>query len=154
MLLSSQAVASLVVDGLWCLDLMARLFAGRRLVGGTEYFWDPRFPIAVRLLSLFHFVWPLLLIWALRRVGYDRRGYPLQCGIAVAVVAASRFVQPELNINFAHRDPFLGRAWRPAPLYLAVLLLVLIGLIYWPAHWVLARVLPDSKRQAPGASSV
>ncbi len=37
LLLSSQAVSSLVGDLLWCLDAGWRWFVGRHLTGGTEY---------------------------------------------------------------------------------------------------------------------
>ena len=63
LLLSSQALSSLVVDGLWVLDVSWRLAFGRHLIGGTEYMWDPRFPLELRLLSLFHVVLPVLLLW-------------------------------------------------------------------------------------------
>ena len=75
LLLSSQALSSLVVDVAWDLDFLWRLVWGRHLIGGTEYMWDARYPLAVRALSLFHVVWPALLVWAVRRAGYDRRAW-------------------------------------------------------------------------------
>jgi hypothetical protein len=78
LLLSSQAVSSLVVDVAWDLDLAWRFVTGGHIVGGTEYMWDARFPLAVRLMSFFHVAWPPLLVWALRRVGYDRRALLVQ----------------------------------------------------------------------------
>ncbi len=144
LLLSSQAVASLVVDLAWTLDVTWRLVLGKHLIGGTEYMWDARFPLWVRLLSVFHLFWPLLVVWTLRRVGYDRRGWLLQSAIAAVLLVVSRLVQPALNINFAYRDPLFGRAWGPAPVHLAVILLGVIVVIYWPTHLVLARVLPKT----------
>ena len=81
LLLSSQAVSSLIGDLLWCLDASWTLFSNRHLTGGTEYMWDTRFPLWVRLLSLFHVVLPMLLLAALSRTGYDHRALRLQCGI-------------------------------------------------------------------------
>ena len=142
LLLSSQAVSSIVVNLLWCLDVSWRLLFGQHLVGGTEYMWDAQFPLGARLLSLFHFFWPWLLVGSLRRVGYDRRGWVVQSAIAVPVLAASRLFPSGLNINFAHRAPIFGRALGPALLHLAVSLFALLGAIYWPTHWALARLLP------------
>jgi hypothetical protein len=139
LLVSSQAVSSLVVDLAWDLDLLWRLLLGRHLIGGTEYMWDPRYPLWLRLMSLFHVAWPPLLIGVLRRIGYDPRGFPLQCGIAAAVFIASRFVLPGENLNFAHRDPFFHRAWGPAPVHLALTFAVLAGAVYGPTHAVLRR---------------
>jgi hypothetical protein len=147
LLLSSQALSSLVVDVAWDLDLVWRFFTGGHLVGGTEYMWDARYPLAVRLMSLFHVVWPPLLLWALRRAGYDRRALPLQAAIAAVLFVASRLVLPEANINFAHRDPFLGRSWGPAPVHLFLTWAVLVGAVYWPTHRLLARLFKPAARR-------
>ena len=137
LLVSSQAVSSLVVDLAWDLDLLWRLLFGRHLIGGTEYMWDERYPLWVRLMSLFHVVWPPLLFVVLRRLGYDPRGFVLQCGIAAVVLVASRFILPGENLNFAHHDPFFHRACGPAPVHLALTCAVLVGVVYWPTHRLL-----------------
>ena len=142
LLLSSQAVASIIVDLAWSVDVAWRLVFAKHLVGGTEYMWDARFPLWVRLLSGFHIFWPALVLWALGRVGYDRRGWTLQSAIAAALLVAARVVAPSQNINFAFRDPLFGRAWGPAPVHLAVILLGLVVIIYWPTHRALARLFP------------
>jgi hypothetical protein len=141
LLVSSQAVSSLVVDLAWDLDLLWQLVFGRPLIGGTEYMWDARFPLWVRLMSLFHVAWPPLLITVLRRLRYDPRGFLLQCGIAAAVFVASRFVLPGENLNYAYRDPFFSRTWGPAPVHLALTFAVLVGAVYWPTHRLLSRLL-------------
>ncbi len=95
----------------------------------------------VRLLSFFHLIFPILLLWLLLHVGYDRHGWILQSGVAVVVLAICRLAGSELNINFAFRDPLFNRSWGPAPLHLVVITSGLISLIYWPTHVVLARFL-------------
>src|SRR3984957_21057441 len=81
LLISSQAISSLLIDLIWTLDAGARLISGQHFLGRTEYLFDPQYPLWVRLLSLFHVAMPFLLIWALRRVHYDPRGLWLQCVI-------------------------------------------------------------------------
>ena len=54
LLLSSQAVSSLAAGLFWILDVGWRLVTGRFLIGGTDYMWDSRYPLWVRLLSTFH----------------------------------------------------------------------------------------------------
>ena len=142
LLLSSQAVSSLIGDLLWCLDAGWRLFAGRHLTGGTEYMWDTRFPLWVRLLSLFHIVLPMLLLAALRRAGYDRRALLLQSGIAMVLLGVSRFLGPTQNLNYAFADPIFHRAFGPAPIHLALIHAALLGIIYCPTHVLLARAFP------------
>jgi hypothetical protein len=152
-LVSSQAVSSLVVDLAWDLDLLSHILFSRKLVGGTEYMWDARYPLWVRLLSLFHLAWPPLLITLLRRLGYDSRGFPLQCGIAAVVLVASRFILPGENLNYANRDPFFHRSWGPAPLHLGLTFAVLVAVVYWPTHAVLWRWLGRGPRVTPVRSA-
>jgi len=142
LLLSSQAVGSLVINSIWVLDVAARLLTGQHLIGGTEYMWDAQYPLWVRLLSLYHVAVPAVLLWTLRRKGYDPRGWLLQAAISVPVLIASRLLDPARNLNFAHVDPILHISFRPAPLHLAVILFCLIAVIYWPTHQILLRTLP------------
>lgn len=142
LLISSQAVSLLMAGALWCLDAGWKLATGRYLVGGTEYMWDARYPLAVRLLSLFHIGLPIALLWGLRRVGYDRRGLAAQSGIAAGLLIVSRFLPAALNLNYAYRDPLLHRVWGPAPVHLGVTLLVLVAVLYWPTHVLLRRLFP------------
>jgi hypothetical protein len=142
LILSTQAVSALVVHVVWLLDVSWRAATGRHLIGGTEYMWDTRYPLWLRLMSFFHVVWPVLLVWALRRVGYDRRALVAQSVLAALVMVASRFTPPELNLNFAFLDPLFGRAWGPAPLHVASMTALLVTCIYWPTHLALRRWLP------------
>jgi hypothetical protein len=148
LLLSSQAISSLVVDVAWDLDLVWRALTGGHLVGGTEYMWDGRFPLWLRLLSLFHLPLPVVLVWAVRRVGYDPRALRLQAAIALAVLVASRLLPAEHNLNFAHTDPLFRRSWGPAPVHLFVILAPLVGLLYWPVHGLLRRLMPRPRAAA------
>ena len=142
LLLSSQAVSSLIGDLLWCLDSGWRLFAGRHLTGGTEYMWDARFPLWVRLLSLFHVVLPMLLLAALHRAGYDRRALLLQSEIALVLLVASRFLGPARNLNYAFADPVFHRALGPPFVHMTLIFAALSGIIYCPTHVLLVRAFP------------
>jgi hypothetical protein len=144
LLLSSQAVATMVIEPLWTLDVAWRLVSGAHLIGGTEYMWDPQYPLWVRLLSGYHVLWPVLVVWATRRVGYDPRGFWLQSGLAVVVMILSRLGDPVRNANMAFRDPIFQQAWGPAPAHIGLMLAALIFVIYWPTHQVLLRALPSA----------
>ena len=113
--------------------------------------WDAQFPLGVRLLSLFHVVWPVLLIWALGRVKYDKRALLWQTAFAVVVLLLSRCLQPEANLNFAWSDPILHRALGPAWLHLVITASTLVICVYWPTHWILGRLFPaaSSGRRKP-----
>jgi hypothetical protein len=142
LLISSQAVSSLTAGILWGIDVGWRLVTGRFLVGGTDYMWDTRFPIWVRLLSTFHIGLPVALLWAMRKTGYDRRALALQAAIAAGLLIVSRFLPAEMNMNYAYRDPLLHRAWGPAPAHLAFMFIGIVALVYWPTHLLLSWVFP------------
>ena len=77
---SMMALAVLVPELIWTVDFLARLLFGfdPALFRGTAYMFDPARPLLVRLLSLYHLALPLLLIWLLSRLGYDRRAFIAQ----------------------------------------------------------------------------
>jgi hypothetical protein len=140
LILSSQANLAMVVNLMWILDVAARLLVGRHLLGGTEYMWDARYPLFVRLLSLFHVVLPPLLIAAVRRTGYDRRGFLLAGAIIIGLFSVSRLIgAPEDNLNFVHRDPFFRRSFGSGVVHLAITVAAFIGVVVWPTHKILAR---------------
>jgi len=145
LLLSSQAVFSILGNFFWALDFLNALVTGHPLFGGTEYMWNASIPLWVRCLSLYHFVLPLLLLWGLHRSGYDRQGWKLQGVISLLVLSLSRFTDPAKNINFVFRDPLLRKTWGMASLHVIVIWVGLIVLIYWPTHQVLCRVFPEPK---------
>jgi hypothetical protein len=138
LLISSQAVSSLTAGIFWAIDVGWRLTTGRFLIGGTGYMWDARYPVWVRLLSTFHIGLPLALLWAMRKVGYDRRALALQAAIAAALFIFARFLPSSINLNYAFRDPLFHRAWGPAPLHLAVMFVGAVGLLYCPTHLLLS----------------
>ena len=146
LLISSQAVGSLLVDLAWALDAAWNFVAHHHLIGGTEYLFDPQIALWIRLLSLFHVFLPLLLLWALIRTGYDRRAWGLQSAIAAAAFIASRFTNPAANINFAFTDPFWHRTVGPAPVHVALSILFMAVVVCWPTHVLLKCFYPSPRK--------
>ena len=72
LLLSIAAVGILLPQCFWLADFGCHL-AGWHFLDLTNYMFDPRLSWFIRGLSLFHGWLPLLLVWALFRVGYDHR---------------------------------------------------------------------------------
>jgi hypothetical protein len=153
LILSSQAVAILLVGGAWTVDLLSRLVVGRHLLGGgTAYMWEPQWPLFTRLLSLYHVVLPPLLVLVLRRVGYDRRGYWLQSAIAVAGVSLGRLFGPAVNLNQAYVEPVFGRTWGGPATHVAAVVAFLTLLVYPLSHGLLVRLCEAPRGGAGGAS--
>jgi hypothetical protein len=139
LLVSTQALSSLVIDAAWALDAASRLLTGRHLIGGTEYLFDPSHPLWVRLITLYHLVLPFVLLWAIARLAYDRRALQYQSALALIVFIACRFSSPDKNINFAFRAPIFHRQIGPASVHVALTFLALVLLIYLPTHLTLSK---------------
>lgn len=134
--LSWQAVGLLVFQSLYALDLVGAVLFGHHIIGGTEYMFDPKVPLFVRLLGLYHLVVPPLLLWSVRRVGYDGRAWKWQTLTCWVLVPINFFWRPEYNVNWARG---LGHEQHVVPgwLYLAAYLIVVPMVVYWPTHWAL-----------------
>ncbi|MBZ5679593.1 MAG: hypothetical protein LAO24_05770 [Acidobacteriia bacterium] len=134
LIFSWQACGLLLFQTLYVVDLAGALLTGRHAFGGTEYMFDSGIPLPVRLVSLFHVVTPPLLLWAIRRLGYDRRGWKLQTLTAWIVVPINYFWRPELDVNWARGPFFREQHWMPGPIYLLGYLVVVPLFIYCPTH--------------------
>lgn len=146
LLVSSQALLAPLVGVLWGLDVAWRMAAGHHLLGGTEYMWDTNYALWIRLLSCFHLVLPFVLLWAVGILGYDRRAPALETAIMAALLIVSRFLSPQLNMNYAFRDPLLHRGWGPAPFHLTIILAGAVAIFFWPTHLVFVRAFPQAGR--------
>jgi hypothetical protein len=91
----------------------------------------------------------VVLLYSLRRAGYDRRGWALQCAITLFLYSASRFTDPEKNIGFVFVDPFFHHSWKPGALHVALTVLFLAVVVYLPTHLVLRRLFPPPEADEP-----
>jgi hypothetical protein len=140
LLVSSQALPAVTVGLLWASDVAATLIGGKHLLGGTEYMFDPRFALPVRLLSLFHLALPVVLVLAVRRLGYHRRALAFQTALTAVLVVAASLLAPGTNLNYAIRDPIFHRHLGPTPVHLAAIVAGTVVLIYLPSHLLLRRL--------------
>ena len=138
-IISWQAVGLLVFQVLYDIDLLGAFLLGHHATGGTEYMFDPAIPLFVRALGLYHFVVPILLLWALRRLGYDPRAWKWQIVLMAVVAPINFFWHSHDNINFARgigHEQHLMPSW----LYLIGYLMVAPLVIYYPTHVMLRRL--------------
>ncbi len=139
LLFSSQAVGVLVIQAIWIIDVCSRLVIGSHLIGGTEYMFDPEKSLTLRGLSLFHVFVPILLLWAIRRLGYDRRGWRLQTALLWILLPVTYLVtDPDLNINWLWRPFGIPQTVMPELVYLGVEMLAVPLVLFLPTHAALA----------------
>ncbi|WP_035560876.1 hypothetical protein [Hymenobacter sp. IS2118] len=157
---SMAAVGILLPQVLWCADFLGELF-GVHLVGLTAYMFDPNRSLFLRGLSFFHGWLPFLLLFLVKRLGYDRRalwswtavGWGL-CLVAFFLLPPAGTIMPDpkipVNINYVFGfDDAHAQTWLPAPLYLLGWMATLLVVIYIPTHLVLRRLFEP----APAASA-
>lgn len=136
LILSWQAVGLLVFQTLYTIDLVGAALSGHHIIGGTEYMFDPKISLFVRLLGLYHLVVPPLLLWAVRHLGYDPKAFKWQTFTAWTLVLINFFWRPEYNVNWARG---LGHEQHMVPpwLYLITYLIAVPLVVYWPTHRLL-----------------
>lgn len=145
LLLSSQAVGALLPNLLWTADLASRAFFGQHLFGGTEYMWMSEYPLWIRSLSFFHVALPFVQLWALRRTGYDLRGWKLQSLITFALMLIGLLLRPEKNLNYIYTDPLFHRAWGPPLVHVLLVCIAIVVVFYLPTHLLLSRLFAKAK---------
>jgi hypothetical protein len=148
LLASIPAVGIVLPQMLWMLDFVT---AGK-IVGMAGYMFDPKYPLFVRGLSLFHGWLPFLLVWLVWRLGYDRRALPAQTILTWILLLICYFLAPgppapsdnpnaAVNINYVFG---LGadkpQTWMHPGLWLAALMVGLPVCLYLPTHLVLSRL--------------
>ncbi len=152
LLVSMQAVAILLPQMVWVIDLLCRVLLGFHVTGITAYMLDPHLPRLLRALSLFHGWLPFFLLWLLVRLGYDRRALPIQSVVGVLVLLVSYTLAPApphladhpqwaVNINYVYGfDDQHPQTLLPNREWVLMLVAAMLLLVYAPTHLVLKRL--------------
>ena len=151
LLVSMSAVGILLPQALWQIDFLG-MCAGLPVTGMTGYMFDPKLTLFARGLSFFHFWLPLLLLWLMKRLGYDPRAFRAWTVLAWVLVLICFFAMPgppppvdnpnlPVNINYVHGfSDQKPQDWLPPLTYLGAMLVILPTAFYWPTHLLLKRL--------------
>ena len=93
LLASMMALAVLLPEIVWNVSFFSRLILGADPIGLSAYMFDPRRPLYLRALSLFHVAIPAILIWMVYQFGYDRRAWFAQTIVALVVLPSLPLVE-------------------------------------------------------------
>ena len=129
------------------IDMLGRLALGFHPIGGTEYMWDATHPLTIRLLSLFHVGTPPLLVWALWRLGYDRRAFLLQVAVSWIILPLSFLGGPDKDLNWSWGPFDRAQTLLPAGLYLAVCMAAYPLILYGPSHLALRAIFREGRKK-------
>lgn len=147
LLASTMSVGVLFFELTWNIDFFVRLLSCAELIGLAGYMFDRSRPLFLRGLSLFHLFLPILLVWMVARLGYDRRAFLAQTLIAWIVLPLCYFfTDPAKNINWTFGPGSEPQTWIPPALYFVLLMMLLPLLVYWPTHSMLDRRFGSSQR--------
>ena len=148
LLVSMPAVGILMPQILWIVDFVLN-FGGIHLTGMTDYMFDAAKPLYLRGLSLFHGWLPLLLVFLVAKLGYDRRALPAWSLLAWVAMLVAYFFFPApspatadavANINYVYgMSSTAPQSYMPGWMWLIAMLVLLPVLMFAPVHWVLGR---------------
>ncbi len=141
LLMSIGAVGILPFEIIWDACFFGELFTGYSFIGIAHYMFDSTYSLFLRGLSLFHIFMQLIWIWSLYAWGYDKRAFKYASGL-ISTVLLSTYVltDPSKGINGVSLPLFLGWTWMPPLVWLAIYMIILPLLIFWPAHRVLKKI--------------
>ena len=153
---SAPAVGILLPQALWMADFLGTA-VGLPITGMTAYMYDAKLSLFTRGLSFFHFWLPIVLLWQVWKLGYDRRGFWYWTVDSWALVLFSYAFLPAppapadnsalpVNVNFVYGlNDTAPQQWMSPRAWLALLLAALPLVIYLPTHLLLRRFAPVAK---------
>ena len=137
---SMMAIGVLPFELAWNLDFLASL-AGFRLLGMTSYMFNAELPLYLRGLSLYHVMLPIVVIFLLRRLGYDQRALLVQTLLVWIVLPITYLLtEPADNINLVFGLGKEPQTTMHPLLYLTLEMILVPIVICLPAHLVLRRI--------------
>lgn len=140
LLTSMMAVAVLLLELSWNVDLLLQLLLGVPFTGLAAYMLDPQESVIMRTLSgSFHVVLPLMLLYLIAQIGYGRRAMLFQVPFTWLVLLLSYVIStPEANINFVHGFGHANiSSPLPQPWHLLAMMLGIPLVSHLPAHLLL-----------------
>jgi hypothetical protein len=141
LLASMMTLAVTLPELAWNVDFFGRLLTGRELLGLSGYMFDLHRPLYLRALSLFHVLLPVVLVWMVHRLGYDRRAWVAQTVLCLIVLPVTYSItDPRDNINWVYGPGSAPQHRVPPLVYLAAVMVFFPLAVYLPTHFVLLKL--------------
>lgn len=134
LIMSMAAVGILILELVWCVDYFMDLLFNINPITLSDYMFDNSLPIALRAISLFHVITPVIWLGYLYNFGYNKKALnyfiPLYW---VVVIATFLLTNPEYDINWVFLPKTYGMNM-PAILWPLTLCVVFPVVIFMPTH--------------------
>ena len=141
LLISVNVCAFLMIETAWNVDFLVELITRRSMLGLAHYMFQPRHPLFLRLLSLFHVLLPAIWLWLTISWGYDVHALSYAVPLIWLTFITTYFcTDHDLNINWVFMPALYH--WQRISLF-AWLIILLIGyplLACLPIHIVFAQL--------------
>lgn len=148
MLSSMMALSVVICELVWNLDFFTRLLTGWHPLNLTLYMFDPNSSLLIRGLSLFHVMLPVMLLWLLYRLGYNRKALLWQTLFAWVVLLICFFFTLRLaNINWVFGLNITPQTLIDPRLYLMLEMLFIPICIYLPSHFIFRKLFKNNRIQ-------
>ena len=148
LLASMMAVGITLPQLIWQVDFISfLLFRTHFPLDFTSYMFNPEKPLYLRGLSFFHFWLPILLLWMVWRLGYDRRALLSQIALTALILLLSYLFTARIdglagNVNKVFgMDEKVPQSSMHRLLWLGILLVVWSG-VYLATHLLFCGVMP------------
>lgn len=132
--LSIAALSSPVLALIWLSDVAAFLILGHGWHGGTAYLFTDTTPAAVRLLSWFHVLLPLVHALLLRRLDFRPSSLPIAALLGVVVLTLSVWLPGDLN--YVRHGPSGLASDLDVPTALLRNVVLLVAVLLAPGYWI------------------
>ena len=132
-LIMSTAMGLFPVEMVWVVDYFYRIIIRRPLLHVTDYMFDHKYSLFLRIISLFHLVIPAIWVGYCYTYGYDSNAIWYQCVLIWIILPLCYFfTNPDDNVNWVFVPRVNQWHWIPAYVWLIILMIGFPLLIFFP----------------------
>jgi hypothetical protein len=140
LIMSMAAVGLLVLELIWWVDFFMDLLFNINPIALSDYMFNPSIPIALRIMSLFHIITPIIWVSYIFQFGYHKKAVCYFTPVYWLVLLATYlFTNPEYNINWVSLPLVYGMNV-PVAIWPFVLAIGFPVLVFLPTHFVYCRL--------------
>lgn len=142
LLISISAVSVLLVELIWNLDFFLHLVFNIKVIKLSDYMFNKKYSIPLRLLSLFHIFMPIIWIIYLMQNGYNQEAIYYSIFLYwVILLLTYLFTDPIENINWVFLPQINKKIGFISPISWILLLFILFPLlIFFPTHYLFIKL--------------
>lgn len=141
LLMSMAGVGVMVLELVWCVGFFSELIFDVNLITLSDYMFNPNYPLALRAISLFHIVTPVIWFLYLWQFGYKKKALYYFVVLYWLVLILTYFLtNPNDNINWVFMPKIMSVHAYAAYIWAFFLILGLPALIFWPTDLVYRKI--------------